>query len=658
MRSIRLLFYDLMPHDRSQAKDFETSAAAWISGGPEPPPAEQPPWWLTPPLLYTSLRAYKRRHFLTFDMGATPEKLFFCLLLCAIPGMESQAPQPCATIPSSAPWQDCVLAVEPQYGPLPATSVNFTTSDPQLQALYDHAVTQEASNVENFAPGFDVLVEGEHYNNVWLETQPMGGASYGVRNLRVALNNQLIFMRTQREDGRLPGMVTKTVTDGVVHPTYSYPGNANHSMLQGFYMASPAIDVALLMAAGGTPLPTVTAYLMELSATLEAFEAWLWQARNSSATGVLWLQDTADTGEDGSDKYRPLPSNPISPPFESMDMMGYAHDAERALARIAGVTGNASGVAHWQGRMATTAAALKARLWREGEGACFDRERDGQGAFVTTLLHNNLRAMWSGVMDRGMADAFVAQHLMNTSQFWTPTPLPSIAASDPRFQNIAGNNWGGPAEGLTYQRAIRALGSYGHHAEVVMLGALQRAALGVTGTFPQQINPLTSHPDHGDGYGPMILSLLEYTALTTGVAVMAEGQGGETGFLPSLAFSAIATNGTAGVAPSFTASLALGGTLWAVEGFGNGTFVGWKGGAQVFACTGSTRVVVSWEGVVTGVVGASEDTQEVVLVLGGSAPPPSGGIKLTVPPNSVWSIMGGGAPPVLVQQVPFTPPFK
>jgi hypothetical protein len=30
-----------------------------------------------------------------------------------------------------------VLAVEPQYGPLPTTSVNFTTSDPQLQALYD-----------------------------------------------------------------------------------------------------------------------------------------------------------------------------------------------------------------------------------------------------------------------------------------------------------------------------------------------------------------------------------------------------------------------------------------------------------------------------------------------------------------------------------------
>lgn len=40
------------------------------------------------------------------------------------------------------------------------------------------------------------------------------------------------------------------------------------------------------------------------------------------------------------------------------------------------------------------------------------------------------------------------------------------AASDARFQNLKGNNWSGPPEGLTFQRAIRALENYGHHAEV------------------------------------------------------------------------------------------------------------------------------------------------------------------------------------------------
>ncbi len=71
-------------------------------------------------------------------------------------------------------------------------------------------------------PGFPVLTEGEHYGNVWLETQPMGGAMYGVRNLTLAVNNQVVFMQTQRDDGRLSGMVSKRdESAGIVSATYS-----------------------------------------------------------------------------------------------------------------------------------------------------------------------------------------------------------------------------------------------------------------------------------------------------------------------------------------------------------------------------------------------------------------------------------------------------
>jgi polyhydroxybutyrate depolymerase len=236
----------------------------------------------------------------------------------------------CSTgIGAEVPWIDCRFQSAPGYGPLPPTSVRFTTSDAPTAALFAHAETCEASNTLELAPGFEVLVEGGGYKAVWLETQPMGGATYGVRNLTLALNNQLVFMRTQREDGRLPGMVTRAKgakgaqpsASGIVHPTYSYPGNANRSMLQGFYMASPAVDVAWLMnrsLADESPTPTSSsysslspkavasrtstkAYLVELASVLVKFERWLWAARNSTH-GVLWLPGTADTGEDGSDK--------------------------------------------------------------------------------------------------------------------------------------------------------------------------------------------------------------------------------------------------------------------------------------------------------------------------------------------------------------------
>ena len=557
----------------------------------------------------------------------------FCLLLTLA---SAQPSPPCSSIPPSAPWIDCVLPLLPTYGPLGATGVTFTTSDAPLQSLFAHAEAKEAANAALLAPGFPVLVEGAGYGNVWLETQPMGGASYGLRNLTLALNNQLVFVRTQRGDGRLAGMITRG-SGGVVHPTFSYPGNANHSMLQGFYMASPAVDVSFLLGATGTAPPLVAAYLLELQAALARFEGWLWAARNSSS-GVLWLADTADTGEDGSDKYRPLPSNPIAGPFLSMDMMGYAHDAQRALARIAALQGDAAQASRWAGRAAATAAALRAGLWREELGACFDRERDGAQRYVSSLLHNNLRAMWAGAFDQGMADAFVAQHLMNRSQFWTPTPLPSIAASDPRFQNVPGNNWGGPAEGLTFQRAIRALSAYGHHAEVLLLGAAQRAALAPTVKFPQQINPLTSIPDAGDGYGPMILSLLEYTALHSGVALRYEP--------PALLFS-----GFGGEA--FVYEQRLGGSAWRAEGFGNGTFVGTLNGARLFACTGRARVVVGMDGAVAGLVGASSAAEAVALLLPGSSAAP---LQLQLEPNTEWTV-SGSAPPVLARRVPFTPPY-
>ena len=47
-----------------------------------------------------------------------------------------------------------------------------------------------------------MLVEGAECTSIWLEMQPMGGASCGVRNFRLAVNNRLAFTRTQRQDGR------------------------------------------------------------------------------------------------------------------------------------------------------------------------------------------------------------------------------------------------------------------------------------------------------------------------------------------------------------------------------------------------------------------------------------------------------------------------
>lgn len=217
-------------------------------------------------------------------------------------------------------------------------------------------------------------------------------------------------------------------------------------------------------------------------------------------------------------------------------------------------------------------------------------------------------------------------------RFLTPDRLPFLPCS-----------WSGPPEGLTFQRAIRALETYGHHAELLLAGELQKAALLTTHTFPQQIDPFTSKPDGGDCYGPMLLAFLELTALTTGIVVRPEAA--------EVHFSAVAVVGTA-VPPAFSFEQRLGATVFHVDGLGNGTFVGSRNGALIFSCDGSTRIVAGVDGVVTRVIGSSAAPALVQLRLPGSVAP----LALQVPPNTEWAI-NGASPPQLVRQVPFTPPY-
>jgi hypothetical protein len=78
--------------------------------------------------------------------------------------------------------------------------------------------------------------------------------------------------------------------------------------------------------------------------------------------------------------------------------------------------------------------------------------------------------MYFGSFDQAMADEFIEHHLLNPEEFWTPMPLPSIAANDPYFRDIPGNNWSGQPQGLTFQRSISALENYGHFAELTLIG--------------------------------------------------------------------------------------------------------------------------------------------------------------------------------------------
>ncbi|EQD47398.1 hypothetical protein B1B_12354, partial [mine drainage metagenome] len=136
---------------------------------------------------------------------------------------------------------------------------HLETEDRLLQSVIDEAQRQAKNNISDFTPELTVLVEGAGYENVWLETQPMGGAMYAKRNLEVGLNNQLIFMGYQRSDGRLPGMIS-SLNHQSLKPDYE--------MLQGYYFPDPAWKIYFLIQQDKT-------YLSRLYDVLKAYDAYL-----------------------------------------------------------------------------------------------------------------------------------------------------------------------------------------------------------------------------------------------------------------------------------------------------------------------------------------------------------------------------------------------
>ena len=405
------------------------------------------------------------------------------------------------------------------YGPFDArtyrllkTGVRFQTEDPALATLYAKA---EQICLENQLTihGKRFLREGGGYRNIWLETQPMGGAMYAVRDAEVALNNILVFMQYQRRDGRMPGMLFLAPNRGFC---------AAYDWFQGFCFPQPALQLASLM-------EEPQAYLRLLFNVLHDFDDYLWRyRRNSDGCLMRWCcWDTAEDnlslllengGEDGCFGGE-LPPEAVgrSMPWTSMEMMGWSCAAREAMAQISNMLGCGEAEV-WYRQAEEVRKTLKRELWNEERGACF--EKDSRGEVLECLIHGNLRCMYYDVFTQEMAETFVRRHLLNPEEFLTKVPLPSIAANDPWFRNITDNNWSGPSQGLTWQRAILALQNYGFHAELARLGSIWLAHLEQTTKLTQQYDPFTGEPGIGpDGYGPTCLSALEYIALLYGVHV-------------------------------------------------------------------------------------------------------------------------------------------
>jgi len=441
----------------------------------------------------------------------------------------------------------------------PETRVSFTSTNTALTERMAAAAAEAKANVRNFLPDSPVIIEGGGYNRIFLETQPMGGLAYARYDVRPGLNNQIFFLLKQRGDGRLAGAVVPqtAVSEESKKDVYlfsdaatgEYGLVADFGQLQGNALPYPAF---LHYYWAGKP----AGYLEALAAGVEAFDDYLWRTRDPDGEGVLQQWGIWDTGEDNCTRFYASPNRwphdypPVGTntpdrtkpedelkyyqwfhgevveeklvvPTRSMDMTAYSAENLYTLALISEEI-NDGKAGDWLDRLETVRKNFTKVLWRPERSAAFDKDRNNE--WMDVLLHNNLRCMYYNLFTKEQAEAFVRAHLFNPDEFFTPMPLPSIAANEPLFRNAPGNNWSGSPQGLTWQRLPRALGNYGMYAELTKLGKMFVEAICKVGVFAQQFDAFQfgvvpeENRKHG-GYGPTIFAFVDYVSRLYGVCL-------------------------------------------------------------------------------------------------------------------------------------------
>ncbi len=419
---------------------------------------------------------------------------------------------------------------------LTESGVKFKTGDKDLKFVFDKCEELCSGNVKTFND-YEVLIEGSKYTGVWLETQPIGGEMYAKRNMKTAINNMLIFMRHQRKDGKLPGMIS----DGGEWKRICI----HYDWMQGCFLPYPALKMYYHVGKDKE-------YLEMLYSVLSDYDNFLWRYRDSTGNGVLENWSIWDVGEDnctlhmlhglqqpenGAWGKSTPPEDFANMPHKSPQYMAYSYACRTVLAKISEILKNGK-AEEWSEKAAQVKERAIEHLWDKDKNAFFVRDKDGE--FIYALTQENIKCMYNGLFTQEMADAFIKEHLLNEEEFWTPYPLPAIAANSPYFHvnqeysncadklaalgtashDIDDNSWSGPLHGLVWQRSISALLNYGHHAETVLIGEKLLELLKKEKSFKQNYNPFTGKVAKGEeGYGPTMLAALEYISILYGVNI-------------------------------------------------------------------------------------------------------------------------------------------
>lgn len=370
-----------------------------------------------------------------------------------------------------------------------------------MESKYRAALEGLAGNTRRvFRFDESVLIEGGRYAGIWLECGPLEGLVYGRVRPEVAKANHRIFFRLQREDGYFPCWV------------------------RADRMGSAQIQMVVPIAATALETADLTgdeAFLAEAYLSCGRWDAWLLRNRNTRGTGLCEAFCEYDTGHDNSPRFRGLAKAcpggdaavcPDLPglPYLAPDLSASVYGGRVALAAMAERLGKPAEAREWRERAEALRLAIVKHCFDPEEECFFDVDREGR--FVNVKGDALTRVLGEHVVDQALFERIYARHIRSPKAFWTPYPLPSIAANDPSFvRDMPFNSWGGASQALTALRAPRWFPHYGKDGDLRHLMTRWVEAILAAPDFMQQMNPWTGEFSTSPGYSPAMCVFLDFT---------------------------------------------------------------------------------------------------------------------------------------------------
>ena len=342
-----------------------------------------------------------------------------------------------------------------------------------------------------------VLNEGGVYCGIWLECGPHESLTIAEKYPDVAMMSHRIFYIHQKEDGQFPSSI------GAKGPGY-------RQIQQVVPIACTALELAKMTGD--------EAFLAESFAACSRWEAWLSRVRDPRKLDLIEAWCEFDTGHDNSPRFAGVPrfcpdgagQKPEGViPRLAPDLSANLYSSRLALAEMAEILGKSEAAANYRAAAERTRNSVEKYCFDPEKNFYYDRFPDGTFCHITGDA--GIRVLGEHLPDIERGRAIFKDWVLNEKAFWTPYPMPSIAANDPECIHPAPENcWGGAVQALMALRTLRYFEYYGFAEELQHLMLRWLEALDNCDKFMQQMDPYTGKFSTTETYTPAMCVAIEF----------------------------------------------------------------------------------------------------------------------------------------------------